>query len=277
MRLIELKCPHCSSSLRLDENSKQAICDYCGAGFVIDDETQYGSYDDAEKAGYAFEKGRQKAQSEIKTRLQRIKTNVDDSLDSDLLLQATALVVKEQKASTELIKQNFNIGFTECVRVLEALEERKIVGPYVEGETRSVLMTKSQYEEKWGPLLFMSPQKRLTYNGDTVYVENNKLHAILSKKYSLGVVNCSIELAADQIVWLKLKKPSLLSDGQLLFGFSKDVEVLPYRENPQIMPIFGNIEKYKRFSINFRKQVMPLYQRFIVQIGNDLNITVENI
>ena len=50
--------------MKINEAEKQAVCEYCGAKFFVDDEEQYTAFDNAERAGYAFEKGRQKAQAE---------------------------------------------------------------------------------------------------------------------------------------------------------------------------------------------------------------------
>ena len=43
---------------------KMAFCSYCGAALPVDDEIQKVQLDGAEKAGYEFEKGRQRAQAE---------------------------------------------------------------------------------------------------------------------------------------------------------------------------------------------------------------------
>ncbi len=64
MRLIELKCQNCGAAIKINANQKEAVCEYCGAKFAIDDEVQHIHYDNAEQAGYEFEKGRQKAQAE---------------------------------------------------------------------------------------------------------------------------------------------------------------------------------------------------------------------
>ena len=64
MKLIELSCPHCGAHLKVDPSNKQASCEHCGAALLIDDEVQRVQYDNAEEAGYKFEKGRQRAQAE---------------------------------------------------------------------------------------------------------------------------------------------------------------------------------------------------------------------
>ena len=64
MKLIDLKCPNCGSVLQVNPEQKEAYCQYCGAKLAVDDEVQHVQYDNAEQAGYEFEKGRQRAQAE---------------------------------------------------------------------------------------------------------------------------------------------------------------------------------------------------------------------
>ena len=64
MKLIDTTCPKCGANLRVDADGQSAFCEYCGAELLIDDEVQHLQIDNAESAGYAFEKGRQRAQQE---------------------------------------------------------------------------------------------------------------------------------------------------------------------------------------------------------------------
>lgn len=64
MKLIDATCPSCASRLTIDIANKQAFCQYCGARLLIDDEIQRVRLDDAEEAGYHFERGRMRAQAE---------------------------------------------------------------------------------------------------------------------------------------------------------------------------------------------------------------------
>lgn len=66
MKLIDMTCPHCSAHLKVDSSKSQAICEHCGATILIDDEVQHIQYDNAEEAGYNFEKGRQRAKAEAR-------------------------------------------------------------------------------------------------------------------------------------------------------------------------------------------------------------------
>ncbi len=66
MKLLNMTCPNCGSKLTLNKETGECKCESCGGVFMLDDEstTQHIRYDNAEEAGYQFEKGRQKAQSE---------------------------------------------------------------------------------------------------------------------------------------------------------------------------------------------------------------------
>ena len=64
MRIVDTACTKCGANLHIDADRKTASCEYCGAQLLIDDEVQHLQIDNAESAGYAFEKGRQRAQNE---------------------------------------------------------------------------------------------------------------------------------------------------------------------------------------------------------------------
>ena len=68
MKLIELRCKNCKAKLVVDEETKEATCNYCGTVFKIDDEVKHIKYDDMEQSGYEFEKGRIRAQEEHRAR-----------------------------------------------------------------------------------------------------------------------------------------------------------------------------------------------------------------
>jgi len=64
MKIIKMVCPHCGASLQVDADQKNVTCKYCGNSLFIDDEVTHIQYDNAEEAGYQFEKGRLRARAE---------------------------------------------------------------------------------------------------------------------------------------------------------------------------------------------------------------------
>lgn len=64
MKLIDMTCPHCGAKLKVDADNNHAACEFCGTSLLVDNEVQHVHYDNAGDAGYEFEKGRQRAQTE---------------------------------------------------------------------------------------------------------------------------------------------------------------------------------------------------------------------
>ena len=70
MQLVDMTCPNCGAKVQVDLENKSAVCEHCGSIFALDDEKIHLQYDNAEEAGYLFEKGRQRAQEEQRKREQ---------------------------------------------------------------------------------------------------------------------------------------------------------------------------------------------------------------
>lgn len=64
----------------------------------------------------------------------------DDEEVDELLQASIEFVVETQKASTSLIQRKFRIGYNRAARIMEALEEREIVGPSRGSKPREVLI-----------------------------------------------------------------------------------------------------------------------------------------
>ena len=69
MKLIDTTCPKCGANLHIDAECQSVFCEYCGGQILIDDEVQHLQIDNAENAGYAFEKGQKEKDSVVDTRL----------------------------------------------------------------------------------------------------------------------------------------------------------------------------------------------------------------
>ena len=61
--------------------------------------------------------------------------------DEDLITAATLLVRQENKASISLLQRRLKIGYSKAARLMDALEEQGVVGPYNGSEPREVLPT----------------------------------------------------------------------------------------------------------------------------------------
>lgn len=113
MKLIDTTCPHCGAQLQIDANKNTMFCSHCGTELLIDDEKQHVIYDNAEDAGYQFEKGRQRALAERSRNASRSSSYSKPKKKSNIWLwiigwiiifplPLTILLVKNKKMNLKL-------------------------------------------------------------------------------------------------------------------------------------------------------------------------------
>lgn len=68
MKYVSLTCPNCGAAARINAEKCTGFCEYCGSPLTLDEEKPKVklAIDDAEEAGYKFEKGRLRAQQEVR-------------------------------------------------------------------------------------------------------------------------------------------------------------------------------------------------------------------
>ncbi|XQY93570.1 DNA translocase FtsK [Metabacillus sp. HB246100] len=102
--------------------------------------------DDEVEQTVDFVIAQQKAQYQeemIPTEVVETKNEVSD----DLYEEAVQLVVDMQTASVSMLQRRFRIGYTRAARLIDAMEERGVVGPYEGSKPRDVLLSKDKHEE----------------------------------------------------------------------------------------------------------------------------------
>ncbi len=73
--------------------------------------------------------------------------------DKDLNLRALSMVVKLGSASISLIQRRFGVGYNHAGNIMEWMESMGYVSPFDgKAKARTVLLTKEEYESKYGPL-----------------------------------------------------------------------------------------------------------------------------
>lgn len=118
MKLVELKCKNCGAVLKVQPDTADIHCEHCKANYKLDDEAQHIKYDDMEKAGYDYEKGKLKARQEHELEKQRQKVEAQ---------QAAAKAEKDAKMKKWIILAwifLFPIMFTYWLWTKSTLDKR---------------------------------------------------------------------------------------------------------------------------------------------------------
>ncbi len=62
--------------------------------------------------------------------------------------QAVECVIEAGQASTSLLQRRCKLGYARAARIMDQMEQEKIIGPYEGAKPRAVLVTKAEWEER---------------------------------------------------------------------------------------------------------------------------------
>ncbi|HEX3031168.1 MAG TPA: DNA translocase FtsK, partial [Bacillota bacterium] len=74
----------------------------------------------------------------------------EEVMEDDLLPEAARLMIEQGQASISLLQRRFRIGYARAARLMDIMEERRIVGGYEGSKPRNVLLTLERWEEEFG-------------------------------------------------------------------------------------------------------------------------------
>lgn len=70
-----------------------------------------------------------------------------DEMSGDEMLPAAVDVILETgQASVSMLQRRLKLGYARAARIVDEMEERGIVGPFVGSKPRAILVTKEQWE-----------------------------------------------------------------------------------------------------------------------------------
>ncbi|MDQ0230472.1 FtsK/SpoIIIE family DNA translocase [Metabacillus malikii] len=104
------------------------------------------SDDEVEKT-VDFVISQQKAQYQEEMMPTEITEDSPSEVQDDLYDDAVQLVIDMQTASVSLLQRRFRVGYTRAARLIDAMEERGVVGPYEGSKPREVLIAKNSQDE----------------------------------------------------------------------------------------------------------------------------------
>jgi S-DNA-T family DNA segregation ATPase FtsK/SpoIIIE len=74
-----------------------------------------------------------------------------EELDGDEMLPAAVDVILESgQASVSMLQRRLKLGYARAARIVDEMEEKGIVGPFMGSKPRAILITKEQWEAMKG-------------------------------------------------------------------------------------------------------------------------------
>ena len=65
----------------------------------------------------------------------------------ELLPQAVDVILESGQASVSMLQRRLKLGYSRAARLVDQMEELKIVGPFEGSKPRQLLITKAQWQE----------------------------------------------------------------------------------------------------------------------------------
>lgn len=75
------------------------------------------------------------------------ESEIKQDVEDELFDQAVELIIEMQSASVSMLQRRFRIGYTRAARLIDAMEDRGIVGPYEGSKPRSVLVSEHHEQQ----------------------------------------------------------------------------------------------------------------------------------
>ena len=80
----------------------------------------------------------------IKT-IETPEKGTSNSVSDELTEDAIAFILKQKQASVSMLQRRFRIGYNRAARIIDAIEERGIIGPSDGSRPRQLLISENEY------------------------------------------------------------------------------------------------------------------------------------
>ena len=102
----------------------------------------------SEEQGDLFELGEEDAEEESEVILE--PQAKPEGAEEELLLKAAELFLDRDRVAVSLLQRQFQLDFEESCAVLDELQQRGLIGPYLGGNRRDILLTREEWQERVG-------------------------------------------------------------------------------------------------------------------------------
>ena len=220
-----------------------------------------------------------------------------DELDGDEMLPAAVNVVLETgQASAAMLQRRLKIGYARAARIIDEMEEKGIVGPFMGSKPRTILITQEQWDNMCGvapksktvqqsrsttkpvaakepPVVLRDFAKFDTLNG-SVSIYGNEIHITKKVPTKYGSETGFITLKGTGMSSLIYKKPRLFSNGYFGFEFKNTASF--DNESPELVDL-GKHSFAELTKMEFSTAQAKIVRLFLLQLAEDARVPITEI
>ena len=119
----------------VSDSEVEAVASYVKSNYVTDYDQQV--IEEIEKK--ALQTGNKTSQTEP-------EPNSDELAGDEMLPAAVDVILETGQASVSMLQRRLKLGYARAARIVDEMEERGIVGPFVGSKPRAILITKEQWD-----------------------------------------------------------------------------------------------------------------------------------
>ena len=121
----------------VSDSEVEAVASYVKSNFTTD-------YD--EKVMEEIEKKAQQTGNKQTPTASDPEPSADEFAGDEMLPAAVDVILETGQASVSMLQRRLKLGYARAARIVDEMEERGIVGPFMGSKPRTILVTKEQWE-----------------------------------------------------------------------------------------------------------------------------------
>ena len=218
-------------------------------------------------------------------------------LDGDEMLPAAVDVILETgQASVSMLQRRLDLGYARAAHLIDEMEEKGLVGPFVGSKPRTILVTREQWDamrgvtskpvvkqqssvaekrtvEKEPPITLRDFSEFSVANG-TISIYGNEVHVSKKVMTRYGSGTTTAHFTGDSFSALIYKKPRLFSPGYIEFKFKEKAAFT--NNEPHLVDVKqSDIAEFLRSE--FSSTQAKIVHRFLLQLAEDARVQITEL
>lgn len=222
--------------------------------------------------------------------------NEDDLAEDEMLSDAVEAVLETGQASVSMLQRRLKLGYARAARIVDEMEDKGLVGPFVGSKPRTILVTREQWDTMRGvspkpkaapqrntaakpvtakePPIILRDFSEFSVANGTISIYGNEVHVSKKVMTRYGSGTTTAHFTGDSFSALIYKKPRLFSPGYIEFKFKEKADFK--NTEPHLVDVNqSNIAEFLRSE--FSSAQVKIVHLFLLQLAEDARVPITEI